>query len=470
MLLKNEKGIAMGMAIIIGLVITITGIALWQASTNGTIQVEGDENRTQAYFYSKSGVELAVGLLQDNPDYLSPENPPVTFYGKLSDTAFSRTDTGDYNIKIEIERDDNNYFIRSTGIVNVAGAKESQATANSLGFLISVKQLKESAGIVSGGGGQVPPLDMIFSLGEIELTGSSQIVGNTGTNSVEPGSVTLTWSTAIDGLLYIGAGGDPATVINATNRPGNLPKGSALLPSTRSFPLPEFPEFPDLPSKGVMEAGWRHIPEGGFQINESGFYNRINVSNELTINIGEEDLLIRTENLSVSGDGKIKVNRTGQGRLILYVEDTFNINGSGKINANGHYNDVVMYYAGGGTPTIGGDTEFVGSIYALNSNFIIANSGGIVGHIVTGGNTLTVSGTADANVRALYAPHADLTVQGSGKIKGAVIAKSIKVLGDGRIYYDDSMNMDFFELLDWGTGEPVQSTTDWRTVGKWQRL
>ncbi|NLX91074.1 MAG: hypothetical protein GXZ07_05725, partial [Firmicutes bacterium] len=368
------------------------------------------------------------------------------------------------------ERDDNNYFIRSTGIVNVAGAKESQATANSLGFLISVKQLKESAGIVSNGGGQVPPLDMIFSLGEIELTGSSQIVGNTGTNSVEPDSVTLAWSTAINGLLSIGAGGDPATVIDAKYPPGNLPKGSALLPSARSYPLPEFPEFPNLPSKGVLEAGWRHIPPGGFQISESGLYNKINVLNELTINIGEEDLLIRTENLSVSGDGKIKVNRTGRGRLILYVEDTFNIAGSGKINTNGHYNDVVMFYAGSGAPSIDGSTEFVGSIYALNSNFIIANSGGIVGHIVTGGNTLTVSGTADANVRALYAPHADLTVQGSGKIKGAVIAKSIKVLGDGRIYYDDSMNMDFFELLDWGTGEPVQSTTDWRTVGKWQRL
>ncbi|NLX91369.1 MAG: hypothetical protein GXZ07_07245, partial [Firmicutes bacterium] len=149
MLLKNDKGIAMAMAIIIGLVITITGITLWQASTSGTIQVEGDGSSTQAYFYAKSGVELAVGLLQDNPDYLSPEDDPVTFYGRLSDTAFSRTDTGDYNIKIEIERDDNNYFIRSTGIVNVAGAKESQATANSLGFLISVKQLKESAGIVS---------------------------------------------------------------------------------------------------------------------------------------------------------------------------------------------------------------------------------------------------------------------------------------------------------------------------------
>lgn len=471
MLLKNDKGIAMAMAIIIGLVITITGITLWQASTSGTIQVEGDGSSTQAYFYAKSGVELAVGLLQDNPDYLSPEDDPVTFYGRLSETAFSSTDTGDYNIKIEIERDDNNYFIRSTGTVHVAGAQGVQAAANSLGFLINMKQLEESTGIVGGGsgGGQVPPLDIIFSLGEIELTGSSQIVGNTGTNSVEPDSVTLAWSTAINGLLSIGAGGDPTTVIDAKYPPGNLPKGSALLPSARSYPMPEFPEFPDLPSKGIMEAGWRHIPPGGFQISESGLYTKINVLNELTINIGEEDLLIRTENLSVTGDGKIRVNRTGRGRLILYVEDTFNIAGSGKINTNGHYNDVVMYYAGSGVPSIDGSTEFVGSIYALNSDFTITGSGGIFGHIVTGGNTVNVSGDAEANVRAIYAPHADLTVEGSGKIKGAVIAQSIKVLGNGRIFYDDSINMEFFELLDWEYEEPLP-LTDWRTIGQWQRL
>ena len=79
------------------MVITVTGITLGSISDN---QVEGDENRTQAYFYAKSGVELAVGLLQDNPDYLS--HGKWFFYGKLSETAFSSTSTDDYNKNLKL--------------------------------------------------------------------------------------------------------------------------------------------------------------------------------------------------------------------------------------------------------------------------------------------------------------------------------------------------------------------------------
>ncbi len=470
MFFKNEKGIAMGMAIIIGLVITVSGIVLWQVSTNDTLQVERDENSTQAFFYAKSGVELAVGLLQDDPDYLA-HGEEASFYGNLDEPTYSSTETDDYNIYFEIERDNNDYFIRSTGIVRVGSAQGAQAAANSLGFVINMQQLEESVGMGGGGGGggQIPPLDMIFSLGDIELTGSSQIVGNTGTNSVAEDSVVLAWSTVINGLLSIGPGGDPATVIDTRNYAGNLPQGTAALPSARSYPMPEFPEFPDLPFQGFMDAGWWPIPPGGHRISETGTYSYINVQNELTIDIGDEDLLIRTESLSVTGSGKIKLNKTGSGRLILYVDNTFNINGSSTINQNGNYNDVIMYYAGSGNPSIDGSTKYVGSIYAVNSNFTVAGSGGVTGHIVTGGTTVNVTGNAEANVRAVYAPNAVLTVSGSSRIRGAVVAQSINVLGNSRIFYDDSLNLEFFQLLDWGSGEAGEPA-DWRAIGQWQRL
>jgi len=215
--------------------------------------------------------------------------------------------------------------------------------------------------------------------------------------------------------------------------------------------LPEFPEFPEnLPNKGDVYAGWSLIPAGGHKITEDGYYPRIDVLQELTIEIGDSDRIIRTDNLRVTGDGKIKLNRTGSGRLILYVADTFELTGSSTINNGGDYNALLMYFAGNAL-NMAGNTKFVGSVYALKSDINIAGSGGITGHIVTGGNQIKVTGNALANVRVLYAPEAALEVNGSGAIRGIAVVRDIGIVGNGCIILDESLNLEFFNQLDWGT-------------------
>lgn len=68
---------------------------------------------------------------------------------------------------------------------------------------------------------------------------------------------------------------------------------------------------------------------------------------------------------------------------------------------------------------------------------------------------------------------ASLDVQGSSKIKGAVIANDIKVIGDGIITYDDSFSTAFFDQLEWpgttdddtddDTPPPVNNITSYGT-------
>jgi len=462
MFFKNEKGIAMGMAIIIGLVITVSGIALWQASTSDTLQVERDENSTQAFFYAKSGVELAVGLLQDDPYYLA-HGEEAFFYGKLDEPTYSSTETDDYNIYFEIERDNNDYFIRSTGIVRVGGAQGAQAAANSLGFVINIEQLEQSTGM-GGGGGQMPPLDMIFSISSgtnaMELDGNSRIEGLTGTNSIAANGVNLTENSVIAGDLKIGPGGDSETVVNNTIK---VSGSITNLESFRSYSLPQFPEFPELTFKGF-------ISRSGY-INENGSYSSISISgnNSLTINVGSEDRLIRTGSLSISGNGRIVVNRNGNGKLIFYVDNTFSLGGNHGINEGGDSNAVIMYYAGSQSLNFSGNTRFVGSIYASNANFTITGNGEITGHIITGGNRVNVTGNADANVRVLYAPNAVLDVGGNGRIRGLSISQSTKMTGNARIINDSTIDLTFFQLLDWGSGEAGEPA-DWRAIGQWQRL
>ncbi len=150
--------------------------------------------------------------------------------------------------------------------------------------------------------------------------------------------------------------------------------------------------------------------------------------------------------------------------------------GSSSINQNGDYDDVYMYYSGDEEISVGGSTEFVGSVYALTSDFTITGSGGVKGHIITGGDNVDVTGAATANVRAIYAPNALLNVTGSGSISGATVSKSIEVIGNARIYYNNSMNMNFFNQLEWNTGgsndeEPVLiPNKNWWGTGTWKSI
>ncbi|MEG6522547.1 DUF7305 domain-containing protein [Desulfotomaculum sp. 1211_IL3151] len=500
-MLKNEKGMAMIFALVVVLVASVSGAALWHSSTTEALHVERDEESAQAFYYAKSGIEMAIGLITEHIDDSDYWTKKKEFYGKLGDTSFSDTPSDDYSIKFTIEYEGETFTINSIGIVRKGNAVGAQAASNELAFEITKSNLKKSIGIEDnnnndgGNNGQIPiRLDMHFALNGIDLSdkdgegGSSEIHGNAGTNSTLPKSVIFAYSTLLrDGDLYIGPGAkwnqDKVVIFNGYNRSPvtNIPEGNIVnLTSPRSYPLPIFPDPPpDLREEQDINAGWYPIPPGGYKISRSGKYTNINVENELTIVVGNEDIIIRVRNLTVTDNGKIILKRNDKnssGRVILFVEDTFTLSGSSKINHDGNYDDVYMYYLGKQTFDISGNTKYVGSIYALNSNFIIGGSGGVKGHIITGGNSVSVTGDAKANVRAVYAPNALLNVTGSGAISGVVISKSIKMNGNSRIYYDDSFNINFFNQLQWDLEEEPNEDPDeptienWQVNGKWTKL
>ncbi len=300
-------------------------------------------------------------------------------------------------------------------------------------------------------------LDKIFAVGAgddgkaIMISGSSFISGNTACNSTTDNSVYLTWSAKIkNGDLYIGPGGNPSQVVYLTaGQSINIPDGTIRnLPAVQNFSMPQFPDPPSLPSKGAFEANWS-IPSGGFRISENGYYSSISVLSELTIDIGNQDRIIRTGSLSVTGNGKIHLNRTGNGRLILFIDDSLILTGSSEINSGGDYDSIAVYYSENNEVAVGGSTKLAGSLFAENASISIDGSGGITGHIITGGDMVRVTGNASANVRAIYAPESSLLLTGSGSVRGAVVAHDIKLEGNSSIYWDDDISMDFFNQLDW---------------------
>lgn len=452
---QSQAGAAMIFAVIIGVVLTVVGTAMLLISESQANEVQHTGDLALANSYAISGVELALGLIKQG----GFEPPAKTYYGKFGGPYLEydpEQDTGDYDIlfTIELNEDKGEYTILSHGYARRASqqGKAANASSSAVGYTFTDPGYQGGSG--GGGSGKPPKLGMIFATAEsgkaIELTGSSVIEGNTGTNSTEPNSVSFLGTSYIQGDLYIGPGGNYNSVIKG-NGASHVRGTIKNLESNRNYSLPEFPEFPEnLPNKGDVNAGWWPIPAGGHRITENGYYPNIDVHSELTVDIGNSDRIIRTDSLRVLESGKIKLNRTGSGKLVLYVADTFELTGGSTINYGGDYNSLVMYF-GGNAIKVDGNTKFVGSVFALKSNININGSGGITGHIVTGGSQIEVTGDALAHVRVLYAPEASLLVSGSGKVRGIAVVKDISVLGNCRIILDESLNLDFFNQLDWGT-------------------
>lgn len=268
----------------------------------------------------------------------------------------------------------------------------------------------------------------------ISLSGSTCIKGTVGTNAEGPGSIEFTGNAKIiDGDLLIGAGGNANDVIASGNLKLTdiIPNGTVeKLESNKEFTVPVFPAYPNnLPNKGVLETPW--IPGEYYPILENGYYDKIEASGgrTITIDMAGGDRIIRVKDLNISQGNVVLINKSADSKLHVFVEESFQLEGSSKFNQSGSPSDIALYYAGGSDVNLSGNTEFKGNVFIEKADLVISGSGGIQGHIVSGGSKVDVTGNADAQTRLLYAPNATINISGSGKVKGTVVGKNIDISG-----------------------------------------
>lgn len=301
----------------------------------------------------------------------------------------------------------------------------------------------------------------VFAEDGIQLTGSARIRGHAGTNSTAYQAVKLAWSTKIDSSLVIGPGGDISTTVLESNfSNGNVGLSITALPTPIIHELPEFPEFPsesELRSNLII-SGWP-APSPLSPSDYDGKYIpvlRMTGNNTLNINVGSQDRVLHVGQLDIQ-QGHINV--FGEGKLTIYVEDKITLNGSSTINNNRTSDKMFTYYKGANTIDFGGSTSWIGGIYAESANVNISGSGGIKGNILSGGNSINVTGNAEAFSRVIFAPNAHVSLSGSGRVKGAVIAKSFTASGGTSVVFSDQLND---QLPDFDDGEDVLVVRNWR--------
>ncbi|NLI11365.1 DUF7305 domain-containing protein [Pelotomaculum propionicicum] len=447
MCINNQKGFALPLALIVMVFFVMLSGALIQYSLSENKMSAVDLKKMQAHYIAQSGAESVAAYIINNP--LSAKNlinkttdPRVS----LGEGTFAATVTG---------QADGPLTIFSTGYVNAYSPDREITETVSLSM---VPQYTSS--------GTFP--EAIFSNLGFRMDNGT-ITGDIATNSNVSNCLNLSGNPNIYGDLYIGPEGDPASAVlfpwgeQSTFLHGDV----ANLSEERTYELPPFPVFPELPppaeggpvSNGVLTVG--NWPYQNVTISAGAHYTNIKIVSNftLTIDVGSGESELRVDNLNIES-GYIVLQGTGS--LKLYVGNSFMLTAGSKVNQNGNPNRLTMYYKGTGAVNPGGDTKFNGLVYVNSADVNITNSGGITGHIVSGGGVVNVSGDASAMVRVLYAPNATVNFTGSGHLKGAIICNNLTMSGGTYVTYDDTNN----DTFPYSVGGP--STLSGYRKGLWQ--
>lgn len=224
---------------------------------------------------------------------------------------------------------------------------------------------------------------------------------------------------------------DQPDISNAWVSVAGLPftqvKGDILyLVQERTYPQLVFPDFPNLDTAEPSSINVSGGPANDMTISGDKAYDSITVSSNrtLTIDMNGGSRSLRVQSLNISQGHIVLENTIQNGKLSIYVEDEFTLDGGSTINNNGNTEDIVLYYSGSQPIDIGGNQSYFGNIFVESANLRIGGSASIAGHILSGGNEMEIYGAADAYTRLLYAPNAHVNMTGSSKLKGSIISNT----------------------------------------------
>lgn len=415
-------------------------------NTKWTSEVRNTEsfNRGQAKNIAQSAAQVTVAKIMSSGDQeLNPQAGQTIFFPSANEFLTWNDLQGEYRIQVTNHAD-------------------TLLVAQTIGRFGGVEYPVEITLALAGSGTMwQPEFPLAVHAGSsIELNGSARIEGTAGTNSIAANSVRINswaWPNAIDGDLYIGPGGNPSSVITSPN-PNSVGGDVKIMATELSYPMPDFPQIPSTTeTTGSIQLGGNSsltlMPEdfSGKFIPEM----RIQSNTHLTINTSGQDLNLVVGSLDVQ-QGHIHIQ--GGGSVNFYVMDEFNLGGSSRINEHGDVDQAFIFYQGTQPLSLAGNTRLNGGIFAETASISLGGSNGLIGHLITGGSQVSITGNASAHSRVVYAPNATVTLTGSGSVTGAIVASDFVGSGNPRVFFTDEFNSDLPPLDTSGgsgPGEPI---------------
>lgn len=296
----------------------------------------------------------------------------------------------------------------------------------------------------------------VHTEGNLILNGSAHIKGTASTNSTAENAVYLSSSAKIDSSLYVGPGGNPDYVVNKQDPTAeNVGLETEAMAEKQDYPMPEFPPYPskDLVGSSVYVSGDRTLQLSEYE----GYYlpEVIVSSGDLTIEVDGESVLYSGKFEVSSGS----VHLTGTGSLKLMVENTFNVSGNSRVNYEADVNKFFTYYGGTNNLSFSGQTIYNAGLFLKSANITISGSNTFTGSLISGGDSVSLSGNASVNSRIIYAPNAHVDMSGNSVIFGSVVSNSFTASNNSIVELVDISEEDIPDLP--VSGGPVYTLLYW---------
>ena len=452
----NSRGSVLLLSVLALMVVFTLGTGLLAVATSNYVMNQAEHDYQAAFYAAEAGLHHKIEVMRAEMDRLYLEGSYInasaffnTFWGRIkNDEILNLGTVNDKSVsavatvnKDTLGDDFCEYKIHSEGRVG--------RIRRTLEGIVRMKYVSRTS---------TPLSDLfsyaIFAGGKVEMSESSQIYGNAGTNTTVHKGFYLSGHPIIHGDVVIGHNGDIGQVIYIPwGSMDNFIKGeSRVNDSLIEFPVIEPMgniSFPDVKGKPSLEVQGVDV----MNHNGGGQFSKVvtTASGKLNLNLGDGDRLYTDEfkvngagkaNVYMSGDAEIYARKLildgsgelifhvdgdkrvyletldltgassgniisveGEGRLLLFIEKELKRGGSANINLNGNPSKLIVFFNGDKVDFSGG-----------------------------GGSPCFTGG--------LYAPRATVSLSGSATVKGSIVASTISMEGDASVYFEEVVDED----------------------------
>lgn len=193
--------------------------------------------------------------------------------------------------------------------------------------------------------------------------------------------------------------------------------------------FPEIIDAPDLANR--VESLILNNNSPVLTISESTHYGKLTVGQNIIIDTSNKDIYLVVDTLACNSGFSITLQ--GDGRLFLFIDQFKASAGPLKIE-NGQ--DPFSTYIVSETSLSNDSMDLYAHVFYTGIPSVTMR-GKLTGTLVTDAAYLEISNSYSVN-GLVYAPAAAVTVQGSGKITGRLVANSLNMSGRGQITYRDA--------------------------------
>ncbi len=394
----RTRGIAMMLVLFAVVIATVLSMSFLSAQTATSGMNENIQHHARARFIAESAMQMVTAHILRNDDWRS-QFSHGTWISDQPLAGGTFTVTGEDGVDGDSDGDLNDDPLDPVTIT-VVGSHAGRTHV--VRTVITVATQAAQAGPSSHGASVTGTITLTGSA-RIDAVDSSTSTYNPGndsntkasiaTNTTANAKVTLTGSAVAHADVYIGAGGNPASVISAYNH--GTPITGTRLPLNGPVAIPAITLLNDLPnSRGnVSLSGSRttNFATGTYR------YNNLTVTGSHTVNITGNVIIHCDGDFTITGSGEVRFNN---GATLTLYTNKVQITGSGEINTN--------------------------LSPPLPSRLKIFQ---------TGSNDASISGSGDAYA-CILAPDAKLVVSGSGRFFGSFQGDALEITGSGRFTQD----------------------------------